>query len=81
VAVLLEDAAAVFGLGIAMSTREYEKRGKKLFSHYSLGCLGLTLYFNDPTYDAIGSVAVGGLLGICAIILVHRNKDALIGTA
>eukprot|EP01134_Creolimax_fragrantissima_P003360 CFRG3360T1 len=61
VAVLLEDGAAVVGIGIAGT------------------CLGLSHLYDNPMFDAIGSISVGALLGTCACFLVQRNMDALVG--
>lgn len=43
--VILEDTAAVAGVGIAAA------------------CMTLTMYLNSPIPDALGSLAIGGLLG------------------
>eukprot|EP00123_Amoebidium_parasiticum_P003803 comp15119_c0_seq1/m.11793 comp15119_c0_seq1/g.11793 ORF comp15119_c0_seq1/g.11793 comp15119_c0_seq1/m.11793 type:complete len:550 (-) comp15119_c0_seq1:56-1705(-) len=61
VAVLVEDSAAVLGVGIAG------------------GCLALTHIYETPVFDAIGSISIGSLLGACAMFLIHRNMDALVG--
>lgn len=42
-------------------------------------CMGLSSYFNTPFYDAVGSLLVGGLLGIVAGFIVHSNSNALVG--
>ncbi|WP_406857886.1 cation diffusion facilitator family transporter [Alsobacter sp. KACC 23698] len=59
--VLLEDTAAVIGLGIA------------LLATYAAHELG------RPEFDAIGSLAIGGLLGVTALILARETKGLLIG--
>ncbi|XP_076817753.1 proton-coupled zinc antiporter SLC30A9, mitochondrial-like [Clavelina lepadiformis] len=59
--VLLEDSAAVLGVGIAGAA------------------LAMTHYAANPVYDAIGSIAIGGLLGAVASFLVTTNVNALIG--
>ena len=59
--VLLEDTAAVFGVGIAATF------------------MGLTSYLNNPLYDAIGSLIVGGLLGAVASFIIYTNSGALVG--
>lgn len=43
------------------------------------GCMGLTSYTGLPIYDAIGSLAVGGLLGAVASFIIYTNTAALVG--
>lgn len=42
-------------------------------------CMGLTSYLENPMFDAIGSLLVGGLLGSIAGFIIHTNATALIG--
>jgi len=42
-------------------------------------CMGLTTYFNTPFYDSIGSLAIGGLLGVVASFIIYTNSGALVG--
>ena len=60
-AVLLEDGAALVGVGIAA------------------GAIGLTAVTGNPMYDALGSIAIGGLLGGVATFLIAKNRAALLG--
>ncbi|XP_011707607.1 PREDICTED: zinc transporter 9 [Wasmannia auropunctata] len=43
------------------------------------GCMGLTSYLENPMFDAIGSLLVGGLLGGVASFIIYSNVAALIG--
>lgn len=42
-------------------------------------CMGLTSYLENPMFDAIGSLLVGGLLGVVASFIIYTNVAALIG--
>lgn len=42
-------------------------------------CMGLTSYYNTPFYDAVGSLLIGGLLGVVASFIVYSNSAALVG--
>ena len=41
--------------------------------------VGLSAVFDDPRFDAAGSVAIGALLGVIAIVLAIEMKSLLIG--
>ncbi|RLU23218.1 hypothetical protein DMN91_003421 [Ooceraea biroi] len=43
------------------------------------GCMGLTSYFGNSMFDAIGSLLVGGLLGGVASFIIYSNIAALVG--
>jgi len=43
------------------------------------GCMGLTSYVENPMFDAIGSLLVGGLLGGVASFIIYSNVAALVG--
>lgn len=43
------------------------------------GCMGLTSYTGLPMYDAIGSLAVGAILGSVASFIIYTNTAALVG--
>jgi cation diffusion facilitator family transporter len=59
--VLLEDAAALIGLLLALAG------------------VGLTVLTGDPVWDGAGSVGIGVLLGVVAIILMVEMHSLLIG--
>ncbi|XP_075544807.1 solute carrier family 30 member 9 isoform X1 [Dermacentor variabilis] len=42
-------------------------------------CMGLATQLGDPTYDAIGSLIIGTLLGSVAAFIVYSNSVALVG--
>jgi len=41
--------------------------------------IGLALWTGDPRYDGVGSILIGGVLGIVAIVLARESKGLLIG--
>ncbi|MEV0770090.1 cation diffusion facilitator family transporter [Nocardia salmonicida] len=45
----------------------------------ALGGVGLTMVTGDPIYDGIGTLCIGVLLGIIAIVLIVEMKSLLIG--
>ncbi len=45
----------------------------------AFGGVGLTVLTGDPIFDAIGTLGIGVLLGIIAIILIIETKSLLIG--
>ncbi|MFD3746158.1 cation diffusion facilitator family transporter [Nocardia sp. NPDC058633] len=45
----------------------------------ALGAVGLTMVTDNPIYDGIGTLAIGVLLGIIAIVLIVEMKSLLIG--
>jgi divalent metal cation (Fe/Co/Zn/Cd) transporter len=59
--VLLEDTAALIGLGLAFAG------------------VGLAVLTHDGRWDGAGSLAIGLLLGVAAVILAIETKSLLIG--
>jgi len=47
----------------------------------ALGALGATWVTGDPRFDALGSIAIGLLLGASATFLAHRNRSYLLGVS
>jgi divalent metal cation (Fe/Co/Zn/Cd) transporter len=45
----------------------------------ALAGVGLTVVTGDPVWDAIGTIAIGTLLGVIAVILIVETKSLLIG--
>jgi len=43
------------------------------------GCMGLSHYTGSHVPDALGSVAIGGLLGSVATFMIYTNSGALVG--
>jgi cation diffusion facilitator family transporter len=46
---------------------------------FALGGVGLAVLTGNPRWDAIGTLAIGGLLGCIAIVLMIETKSLLIG--
>lgn len=46
---------------------------------FALGAIGLTMITGNPIYDAVGSIVIGALLIIIAILVGKEVKDLLIG--
>ncbi len=58
-----------------------EDLGALLGLVFALIGVGLTLVTGDGRYDAMGSIAIGALLGVIAIVLAAEMKSLLIGEA
>ncbi|MEE2830674.1 MAG: cation diffusion facilitator family transporter [Myxococcota bacterium] len=43
-------------------------------------CIGLSIFIH-PIFDPIGSIVIGTMLGVMAILLVNRNRELLLGEA
>jgi len=56
-----------------------EDSGAVLGLLMALGGIGLTIVTGDPRYDALGSMGIGVLLGVIAIVLAIEMKSLLIG--
>jgi cation diffusion facilitator family transporter len=48
----------------------------------AIAFLGILLHqvTGDPMYDAVGSLLIGALLGVVAIVLINRNRRYLVGS-
>ncbi|MEV6134581.1 cation diffusion facilitator family transporter [Nocardia sp. NPDC051990] len=46
---------------------------------FAFAAVGLTVLTDDPVWDGIGTLAIGGLLGVIALILVVEMQSLLIG--
>lgn len=42
-------------------------------------CTALSIWLDSPIPDALGSILVGGLLGVAASFLINKNSSALLG--
>lgn len=56
-----------------------EDMGALLGLVFALAGVGLAVLTGDPIWDAIGTIAIGVLLGVIAIILIIETKSLLIG--
>ncbi|HEY6422264.1 MAG TPA: cation diffusion facilitator family transporter [Pseudonocardiaceae bacterium] len=56
-----------------------EDAGALLGLVLALGGVGLSVLTGDPVWDAIGTICIGLLLGVIAIILIVETKSLLIG--
>ncbi|MFF7940296.1 cation diffusion facilitator family transporter [Nocardia gamkensis] len=46
---------------------------------FAFGGVGLTMLTDDPVWDGIGTLAIGGLLGVIAVVLIVEMQSLLIG--
>ena len=44
-------------------------------------CIGLSIWLGSPVPDAVGSIIIGLMMGVMAILLVNRNRELLLGEA
>ncbi|MFY9806034.1 MAG: cation diffusion facilitator family transporter [Pseudonocardiaceae bacterium] len=56
-----------------------EDSGALLGLVFALAGVGLSVLTGDPVWDAIGTLSIGVLLGVIAIILIVETKSLLIG--
>ncbi|MBF6078765.1 cation diffusion facilitator family transporter [Nocardia beijingensis] len=46
---------------------------------FAFAGVGLTMLTDDPVWDGIGTLAIGGLLGVIAVVLIVEMQSLLIG--
>ncbi|MGW4092546.1 cation diffusion facilitator family transporter [Nocardia sp. NPDC004750] len=46
---------------------------------FAFAGVGLTMLTDDPVWDGVGTLAIGGLLGVIAIVLIVEMQSLLIG--
>jgi divalent metal cation (Fe/Co/Zn/Cd) transporter len=56
----------------------YEDSAAVLGVLLALGSIGLSVATGSHAWDALGSIAIGVLLGIIAVILINKNRQFLI---
>jgi len=56
-----------------------EDLGALLGLMFALVGIGLAIWTGDPRFDALGSIAIGILLGVIAVVLASEMKSLLIG--
>ncbi|MGH3941698.1 MAG: cation diffusion facilitator family transporter [Pseudonocardiaceae bacterium] len=56
-----------------------EDAGALLGLILALGGVGATVLTGDPVWDAIGTICIGVLLGVIAVVLIVETKSLLIG--
>ena len=44
-------------------------------------CISLSIWLESPVPDAIGSIVIGLMMGVMAVLLVNRNRELLLGEA
>jgi len=44
-------------------------------------CIGLSIWLGSPVPDAVGSIVIGLMMGVMAVLLVNRNRELLLGEA
>jgi len=44
-------------------------------------CLYASQVTGNPIYDSMGSITIGSLLGVVAMVLIQKNRDLLVGSA
>lgn len=59
----------------------YEDTAAVIGVMIALIALGAAHITRSPVYDAVGSLLIGGLLGIIAIYLIAKNREFLLGKA
>ncbi|MFF2088788.1 cation diffusion facilitator family transporter [Nocardia sp. NPDC058176] len=56
-----------------------EDTGALIGLMFAFTAIGLTMITGDPVYDGIGTLAIGLLLGVIAVVLIVEMKSLLIG--
>jgi cation diffusion facilitator family transporter len=56
-----------------------EDLGALLGLLFALAGVGLAVVLDEPRFDALGSIAIGALLGVIALVLASEMKSLLIG--
>ncbi len=67
---------ALFSLNPSAQTETPPRRRQVAGLVIAAGCLGLVQFTGNTVWDSVGSLAVAGLLGAVAVVLIQRNRRA-----